>query len=397
MKTIRNKVLLCGIDNLTSLGQIRELGENGIPFSFLAIGKCSVVIKSKYCKDIIFLKDLNACIQYLMKNYDDEEYKPILIISSDRLACEFDILQDELSKKYILPCTSKPGSLPYYIDKFNMVELAKSVGIPCLETKKIDKFSCVEDVSYPCFIKPCIETPGYYNEFKYKICTNHKDLINTLKMVRVESKFVLQRLLRKENELVVYGCRMRDGEVIFSGVMFQDRFAESGFASHGYITRVIPHYIDVDKLKKFIEVVDYYGPFDFEFGIENGKAYYLETNFRCVGPTCFFHKSGANIVAAYVYSCAKLDYSNISCYVKQDNWCIDELYDIENVLMRRISYKEWKTSKDNATLYRFYDVNDMAPYMAESQRRFIQIVKDIVLKKYRMYIVRILEKFGLKK
>lgn len=389
---INNKVLVCGSDNLTTLGIIRELGSYNIKFTLLAIGGSSVMSKSRYCGEVINLPNIESCIAYLEGNYENELYKPIIIISSDRLASYFDEHQEELSKKYILPVSNKPGKLSYYTNKFNMFTLADSMGINILRSHKINKSSPLEDIEYPCFIKPCIETPGHYNEFKYKICKNKDELKKTLKMVRPTSEFIVQRLLKKESELVVYGCRMRDGKVVISGVMYQDRFAESGFASHGTVTSSIPDYIDVGKLVSFVKEVDFYGPFDFEFGIENNTAYYFETNFRCVGPTGFFNKSGASVVAAYVYSSAGLDYTQIPLYVSKDNVCIDDMYDIENVIVRRLSYKEWKQSMSSVTLRRYFDHQDMGPYYAEKKRRFRIILKDILLKRLRLYVVYLKEK-----
>lgn len=395
--SLNNKVLVCGGDNLTSLGIIRELGEHHISFIFVALGRCKVVTSSKYCKEVVELRNTDECLKYLFEHFNDEQYKPILIISSDRLAYMFDKHQDELSRKYILPCTSHPGTLEYYTNKYNMQELANQIGINCLNSKRISKYSSIEGVEYPCFIKPCIEKPGHYNEFKYKICKSEKELRNVLKMVRPESEFVVQRFLKKDTELVVYGCRMRDGKTIFSGVMYQDRFAESGFASHGFVTDEIPNYIDINKLKKFIETIGLYGPFDFEFGIENGIPYYLETNFRCVGPIGFFTKSGASVVASYIYSCAGFDYNLISSIVQKKNWCIDDMYDIENVLVGKLSYMKWKKSKKEATLYRYYDEEDMNPFFAERKRKWKNIIKDIIVKRFRLYIVHFGEKIGLRK
>lgn len=394
---INNKVIVCGGDNLTSLGIIRELGEHSIPFIFIALGKCKVVTSSKYCKEIISLSNADECLKYFFENYNDEKYKPIVIVSGDRLAYMLDKNQNLLSKKYILPCTNTPGSLEFYTNKYNMQELANTIGINCLSSKKLNNCSSLENIEYPCFLKPCIEKPNHYNEFKYKICKKEKELKKVLKMVRTESEFLVQRVLRKETELVVYGCRMRDGNIVFSGVMYQDRFAENGFASHGFISKDIPNYIDVSKLKEFIEKVDLYGPFDFEFGIENGVPYYLETNFRSVGPVGFFNKSGASVIAAYVYSCAGLDYSTISSTVQKDNWCIDDMYDIENVLVRRISVKKWRKSISNSTIKRYFDHEDMLPFYAEKKRRLKNITKDIIVKRFRLYIVHFGDKLGLRK
>ena len=394
---IENRVLVCGGDNLTSLGIVRELGSQNIPFTFISIGKSRVVSRSIYCTDIITVKNFNACVHHLKTEYRHERYKPILIISSDRLATILDYDQDTDFSMFILPCTTDPGKLLHYTNKYNMQLLAKEIGINCLESHIINRMSPIDNITYPCFLKPCIEQKGHYNEFKYKICNNKQELLRTLKKVRPESNFVLQRYLHKENELVIYGCRMKDGQTVISGVMYQDRFAESGFASHGFITRDIPSFIDVEKIELFLTKVAYYGPFDFEFAIENGIPYYLETNFRCVGPTCFFNKSGANAIAAYVHSCADMSYKDVSCFVQQNAWCIDDMYDIENVLMGRISYKEWKQSKSDATIYRFYDEIDIQPYKIERRLRYIKIFKDIFIKRFRLQIVYWGDKLGLRK
>lgn len=394
---ISNKVLVCGTDNLTTLGIVRELGSQKIPFTFISIGKSQVVASSVYCKEVITVNNFDACVQHLKSAYCNESHKPILIVSSDRLAYMFDSYQDSDFSMHILPCTKNPGTLLFYTNKYNMQLLAQEVGINCLESIKINRNSELDAITYPCFLKPCIERKGHYNEFKYKICKNKNELEKTLKMVRPESEFVAQRFLHKESELVVYGCRMRDGKTIISGVMYQDRFAESGFASHGFVTKEIPTSIDIAKITLFLEKIDYYGPFDFEFAIENGVPYYMETNFRCVGPTCFFNKAGANVLTAYVYSCAGLPYDSVSYTVKHDAWCIDDMYDIENVLTWKISYKAWKQSKADASIMRFYDEYDIQPYKAEQKRRFIQICKDIIVKRFRVYIVYWGDKLGLRK
>ena len=127
--SLNNKVLVCGGDNLTSLGIIRELGEHHISFIFVALGRCKVVTSSKYCKEVVELRNTDECLKYLFEHFNDEQYKPILIISSDRLAYMFFKHQDELSRKYILPCTSHPGTLEYYTNKYNMQELANQIGI----------------------------------------------------------------------------------------------------------------------------------------------------------------------------------------------------------------------------------------------------------------------------
>ena len=65
---INNKVLVCGSDNLTTLGIIRELGSYNIKFTLLAIGGSSVMSKSRYCGEVINLPNIESCIEYLEGN-----------------------------------------------------------------------------------------------------------------------------------------------------------------------------------------------------------------------------------------------------------------------------------------------------------------------------------------
>ena len=50
-----------------------------------------------------------------------------------------------------------------------------------------------------------------------------------------------------------------------------------------------------------------------------------------------------------------------------------------------------------ATIMRYYDANDVAPYKYLRKRKWINIAKYILLGKYRQQIVAVLDKLGLKK
>ena len=397
MEQVKNKIIVWSIDDFNTLGLMRELGKDDLDVFFLVKGVAGIAVKSKYCKQYRETPTIEAGYNYLLENYSQETCKPIIIISSDEIITYVDQHREELEKYFILPTTTKKGNIEKYIDKNTMTALAKEIGILCPESKFIKKDSILEGIKYPCLIKPSHQKPGHYNEFKFKICKNEKALKRTLRYVREDSEFIVQEYIPKQLDLLVYGGRMWDGNTVIAGGLFRDRWADSGSSSHGYFSNELSNCIEVSKIGEFLEKIDYHGLFSFEYGLCNGKAYFFEVNLRNDGTSHYFYQAGANMPLAYVYSSAGLDYSHINTKVNNDEWFIDELYDIENVMLGKIKKKTWKQDMERATVFKYYDKDDLAPYELEKKRKTKQIIRDIILKRFRLYIVFVLDKLGLHK
>ena len=52
---------------------------------------------------------------------------------------------------------------------------------------------------------------------------------------------------------------------------------------------------------------------------------------------------------------------------------------------------------EEATIFKYYDKEDQEPWKTVKKTRTKQIIQDFVLKKYRLYIVALLDKLGLRK
>lgn len=397
MEKIKNPVIVWSIDDFNTLGLMRELGQNGLNLIFLIKGKAGYASKSRYCTNFVEKESIQDGFEYLMKTFADEVCKPILIVSSDEIITFVDQHRHEMEAFFILPGTREQGNIEKYIDKNTMTELAEKIGILCPHSREIKWNSSLDGIKYPCLIKPSHQTEGHYNEFKFKICENESELRNTLKFVRHESVFILQQYIPKEKDLLVYGGRLYDGKTIIAGAMIRDRWADSGSSSHGCITCDVPSSANVDKIVEFLEKIDYYGLFSFEYGMLGDKAYFFEVNLRNDGTSHYFFQAGANIPLAYVYSCAGFDYSEISTKVKKEAWFIDEVFDIENVIKGVISKVQWSKDMEEATIFKYYDKDDQEPWKVVKKTRIRQIVRDFILKRYRLYIVALLDKLGFRK
>lgn len=392
---IKNKVIVWGRDGFNVLGLLRALV--GIETFLLVKGDRSYASRSKYCLHSHCVNDDEEGMQYLLSHFSNESHKPIILTSGDDIAIFINNHMEELGKYFILPGTVEKGLQEKYTDKNNMTSLAKRFDILCPTSQYCKWDSTIEDITYPCLIKPAHEKPGHYNEFKFKICKNRSSLEHTLKMVRRDSEFIVQNYIRKEKEVLVYGARMRDGNVVLAGALVKSRFSDSGAGSFALVTKEIPKSIDTKGIASFLQEIDYYGTFSFEYGLLQNKAYFFEVNLRNDGTSGYFHQAGANIPLAYVYSCGGADYTKIQCQVSDDQWFIDELFDFENVLSGKISYKQWKKEKARATIYKYYDKDDEEPWRYLKRKRWVLMSKEMIVKKFRPYIVFVLDKLGIKK
>lgn len=397
MEVINNKVFVWSIDDFNTLGLMRELGQFNLDMTFLIKGKAGIATKSKFCKKYIETDTIQEGIEYLNNINKQSEYKPIVIISSDEIVTYVDLHREEFQGDFILPITKAKGNIAKYIDKNTMTKLASEIGFLCPKSEFIKWNSDITNIEYPCLIKPSHQKLGHYNEFKFKICNNYSELKNTLRFVRHDSEFILQQYIQKELDVLVYGARMRDGNVVLAGAMIRDRWVDSGSSSHGYLTNEIPKCINTQNIVDFVNTIDYFGLFSVEYGMMNNQAYFFEINLRNDGTSHYFFQAGANLPLAYVYSCAGLDYSKINTIVKNEKYFIDEVFDIENVLKRNITKDKWKADLHQASIYKYYDTEDLEPWQVVKKTKNKQIMKDLILKKYRLYIVAMLDRIGLKK
>lgn len=84
---IENKIIIWGADNSHALGVIRQLGKSNLDVLFLVNGRSNgYASKSKYCKKIVFLSNVEKGFNYLLSNYKDKSNKAILLLMGDEVA-----------------------------------------------------------------------------------------------------------------------------------------------------------------------------------------------------------------------------------------------------------------------------------------------------------------------
>lgn len=392
------KVILWGVDDYNTLGLFRELGKAGFDITFLifqGVRRCATL--SKYCTKYVETPSLEDGLKYLYDNFHDDQNKAIIINSNDLIAEFLDKHRKELSSFFVVPGTSTPGLLTKIDNKVTMTKIAEELGFDVPMYRECKWNSNIDDVEYPCLLKPTHQTIGKFNEFKFKICRNRKSLKNTLRFVRKESTFILQQYIPKESVALVYGCRTLDGKTYLAGVLEKDRFCDNGDGSHGVLLAEFPPYIKPELIEAFMEHVDFYGLFSVEYLVYMGKAYFIEVNWRNDGTSHLFYQAGANLPLLWVLSVSTNNIAGISTKVFSKSYFIDEIFDEDNLRKKAITYEQWSKEREEASVFKYYDRDDLVPYEAAKKGKRKKLLLDAVIARKRIYIVWLLDKLGLKR
>lgn len=392
------KVIIWGVDDYNVLGLFRELGKFNLEIIFLifqGVKNCATL--SKYCSKYIESESLDDGLKYLLEIGANSTNKAVIINSNDLIAEFLDLHREDLLKFYYVPGTATPGLLKKVDSKAVMTEMAERLGFIVPKSRICQYNSNIDDVEFPCLLKPTNQTYGKYNEFKFRVCKDKKSLINTLRFVRKDSNFILQQYIPKESVALVYGCRTPDGKTYLAGVLEKDRFCDNGDGSHGVLFRNFPSYIPSDLIIKFVESVDFYGLFSVEFLVYKGKAYFIEINWRNDGTSHLFFQAGANIPLLWIKLCLGESANNINWQVRDRSYFIDEIFDMDNIRRNVVSKEQWRSEREQATVFKYYDVDDLKPYEVMKKNKKKKLLLDAIVARNRLYIVWLMDKLGLRR
>ena len=146
-----------------------------------------------------------------------------------------------------------------------------------------------------------------------------------------------------------------------------------------------------------ISNLNYYGLFNVQYGMLGDKAYFFEANLRNDGISHFFYQASANIPLAWVLSSLIHDYLHIPTVVDGDHYYMDEIYDIQNVKEGKVFKVQWEKECVEAIEFKYYDKDDIAPCKAMKRVKAKELLMGSLVAKYRIYIVYILDKLGIKR
>lgn len=362
MEKVKNTVIVWGKDGYNALGLLRQLHQCA-DVVFLLVGRnMNCAARSKYCTNMHQTHTMDEGLEWLLKVFSGATSKPIIITTGD-IAAEFvDNNKHILESLFYVTGTKEQGLLTKVLDKNFMCKEAANIGFNVPESQQCRWNTDISNVVYPCLLKPDKNHPNHHKDFKTKICLSEVELNETLSTVSKESVFVLQEYIKKDADALIYGCRTFSGVMIVAGILIKTRWDKSGDGSFGYISGDIPKTIQTDLIEQFLRTINYSGLFSVEYAMTKDKAYFLEFNLRNDGTSHYFYQAGVNIPMIWILNTLGIDYSECCLQVQRKQVFMAETDDYVNVRRGIVSKSDWKAQRDSATVFRYKDRFDMAPY-----------------------------------
>lgn len=277
-------VIVFAIDHYNPLGVIRSLGENGIRPIYIAIRhRVELGVKSKYVSKVHQVDSVEEGYQVLMENYG-EVYKtgdkPFLLFSDDKSVGYFDLRYDEVKDRFITyNANGVQGRIMEFMDKKNILDLAKKHGLNVLEPIVVNKGEIPEGLEYPIITKDINPNSGGWKSDVF-VCQNEEDLKKAY--TKISSPVVLlQKYVDKKTEFAFEGCSVNKGQSALIAIKSTYKYAIPAY----YSPFMMCESLHDQKLKAALEgmlaEIGFEGIFEIEFLVDkDDNAYFLEINFR---------------------------------------------------------------------------------------------------------------------
>ena len=276
------KFIVFGIDHYNPLGILRSLGENGINADFICIpGRAPVASSSKYIAELHMVSDYIAGCELLLKEYGNysKDNLPIVITSDDEQVGYMDEHYNEYEGKFVFFNAGKSGRISEFMDKYNILELAKRKGLKTLDAVAVERGVLPEGIEYPVITKSIAPNVGGWKSDVH-ICENEQELLEAYKTI--ESPTVLvQHYIDKKNELVIEGFSACKGTINFLAIESMYKYNIKGYYSPYHDTTNFKNEELRSALDAMIREIGFEGIYEIEFLVDkDDNLYFSEINFR---------------------------------------------------------------------------------------------------------------------
>lgn len=361
------KFIVIGYHHYNPLGVIRSLGEHGIrPDAILLKGNNRFVSKSKYLNKIYNINSYDEVKKILDDNYINNSslsgVKIFIFPCDDDITEYFDKNYDYYKDKIYVSNAHGPGIITRFMDKLELCKLAESCGVQYAKTWKVKRYEFPLDLEYPVITKPLTSYVGWKND--YYICNNKMELNNAYDNIH-KDEILLQKYIKKKNELCLDGFSINNGKTVFITIQSIYTYLLPDYYS---MEMIVSNFKDValkHKIDMMFEKIGYEGIFSIEFLIdENDNLWFLEINFRNSTWSYASTKLGMNLPLLWAEGMinGKSNHSIIKT-IPKDFIALAEIPDYEQRVRRlkMISFKKWFEGVKKANCLYIYNKLDKKP------------------------------------
>ncbi len=356
-----NKVVVIGANGSTSLQLVRMLGEANIPFETILITKGFCTRWSKYVKQCTFV-DTEQLIPLLEVKKKNCKTKTVLFVHGDRTVELLDAHSEKLKEHYILPLSYKSRNTTKYMDKFNVKQLAKDIGLNVLDSIVLNKEEDsleqeIDKIEFPCITKAIRSSiSGKLDIF---ICKDIAELSNAIKKAR-SNEMLVEKFLDKKNELCFQGIAI-GGEVYIPIVITYIGTQVAGhYGGHLNISDAdtASGYVNLELLSNLVKEIGYQGAFSIEFVLDKqGKAYFMEINMRFGSYDYVLPAVGFNVAKSWATQA--IERNKI-----EHKTAIFEFYDFKHKVLRgHVNLLSWLKTLKSSDIYIYWNKKDPLPFL----------------------------------
>jgi len=279
--------IVMAIEHYNPLGVIRSLGESGggkVAPVFIAIkGRGTFASASKYVGKVHHVNSVEEGYAVLIKEYgrvsEETGVKPFVFSSDDKDVGYLDEHYDELKDKFIFFNAGETGRINQFMDKHNILELAKKHGLNVLENRVCKRGEIPEGFGYPVITKSISPTVGGWKSDVH-ICHSEEELKKAYESIEAPTVLV-QKYIEKQNEYCMEGFSANKGKDVLMAVVCTYNYLLPDYYSPYMTVRVMDNEYIRQAVKGMFEEIGFEGIFEVEFLIDKEGTYYFgEINFR---------------------------------------------------------------------------------------------------------------------
>ena len=358
-----HKFIVFAIEHYNPLGVIRSLGEMGIsPIYIAEKGKTQLASKSKYISKCHFVDTVEEGYKLLLDEYGNESVKPYLITTDDHTMGYLDDRYEEWKDKFISFNAGRNGGINRYIDKGEILRLAKKCGLGVADTVVVNHGEIPDNLQFPIITKSISPNVGGWKSDVF-ICKSREDLEEAYTKIKAP-RLLLQKYIDKKNELEYYGFAINHGKDVFISIAADYLYLIPGYYSP-YMNVFNPPYPEVqEKIAAMLKEVEFEGIFSCEFVRDaDDNLYFLEINFRNATWSYSSTKAGMNLPYLWAKSTesgsipadARKEFETFRAMVEPIDFG-------KRVDTGRASIAEWVADFRNAKCTYYYNEDDIEPY-----------------------------------
>ena len=364
--------------DINGLGVIRSLGREKIPVLVLGPNPMGESMFSKYSIKIL-CPNINESekqfVDFLLGVGEELNYKGILFPTGDDVVLTILRYRGEIEKYFDFPMATL-DVIENLLLKDKLYDILEKNGVPHPKTHLLNKFSeieyLIENIPYPCFIKP-VYSLEFSRKFHVKgfYVNNKKELIKVFD--NISKKCTCQDVMIQEvipgpitNLYGFYGYFNRNSELLV-GLTYRKIRQYPVYFGGGCLveSKWKPEIIEL--ATHFLQSVNYHGIVDVEFKLDprDNKFKLIEINTRTGALNIFSTKCGINLpYTAYLDTIGEDVKVNISKKegVKGVHMFNDILSAFKSMSKGELSFIEWMNSLRGEKEYAIFAKDDLAPF-----------------------------------